>query len=180
MPERPEVETIARACQTRRGRLKPLLLDQRFLAGIGNICSDEILYASGLHPLSRLEALDSEQRLVYRRATCPRGHAVARLKLNGRTAYFCPVEQRLAEKGHEGEGGHQAPADVSPPECVRRSSTRPAGRAHVPTPSRGSTQIWSTSQTAITATNVKISMWSVSHDRAPAVSSASSGGSHAP
>ena len=33
---------------TRRGRLKPLLLDQRVLAGIGNIYSDEILWRSRL------------------------------------------------------------------------------------------------------------------------------------
>lgn len=37
--------------QGRRGRLKSLLLDQTFLAGIGNIYADEILFEAGLHPL---------------------------------------------------------------------------------------------------------------------------------
>src|SRR3954470_12456593 len=34
----------------RRGRVKSLLLDQRFLAGIGNLYADEILWESKLHP----------------------------------------------------------------------------------------------------------------------------------
>ncbi|MEJ5368911.1 MAG: bifunctional DNA-formamidopyrimidine glycosylase/DNA-(apurinic or apyrimidinic site) lyase [Bryobacteraceae bacterium] len=36
----------------RRGRIKPLLLDQRFLAGLGNIYADEALHRAGLHPLT--------------------------------------------------------------------------------------------------------------------------------
>jgi formamidopyrimidine-DNA glycosylase len=35
----------------RRTRLKPLLLDQTFLAGLGNIYVDESLWAAALHPL---------------------------------------------------------------------------------------------------------------------------------
>lgn len=35
----------------RKGRLKPLLLDQWFVAGIGNIYADEALWAARLHPL---------------------------------------------------------------------------------------------------------------------------------
>jgi formamidopyrimidine-DNA glycosylase len=35
---------------TKRGRLKPLLLDQHVIAGIGNIYADEILHAARLHP----------------------------------------------------------------------------------------------------------------------------------
>lgn len=34
----------------RRGRLKPLLMHQQSLAGIGNIYANEILYRAGLHP----------------------------------------------------------------------------------------------------------------------------------
>ena len=36
----------------RRTRLKPLLLDQSFLAGLGNIYVDESLFRAGLHPLT--------------------------------------------------------------------------------------------------------------------------------
>ncbi|HEY6057845.1 MAG TPA: bifunctional DNA-formamidopyrimidine glycosylase/DNA-(apurinic or apyrimidinic site) lyase, partial [Candidatus Limnocylindrales bacterium] len=35
----------------RRGRLKTLLVDQAFVAGVGNIYADEALWASRLHPL---------------------------------------------------------------------------------------------------------------------------------
>jgi formamidopyrimidine-DNA glycosylase len=36
----------------RKGRLKSLLLNQTFLAGIGNIYADEMLFEAGLHPLT--------------------------------------------------------------------------------------------------------------------------------
>lgn len=54
-PEPLEIGRIPflRRLEGRRGRLKSLLLDQRFLAGIGNIYADEILYSSRLHPLTR-------------------------------------------------------------------------------------------------------------------------------
>lgn len=41
----------------RRRLLKPLLLDQSFLAGLGNIYVDESLFASGLHPKRRSDSL---------------------------------------------------------------------------------------------------------------------------
>jgi len=49
----------------RRRQLKPLLLDQRFLAGLGNIYVDEALWASGLHPetLSNTIGKDAACRL---------------------------------------------------------------------------------------------------------------------
>jgi len=37
--------------KSRRRQLKPLLMDQSFLAGLGNIYSDEALYLAKLHPL---------------------------------------------------------------------------------------------------------------------------------
>jgi formamidopyrimidine-DNA glycosylase len=43
--------------RSRRGRLKPLLLDQGFLAGIGNIYADEALWAARLHPLRSATSL---------------------------------------------------------------------------------------------------------------------------
>ena len=41
----------------RRGRIKPLLLDQRFLAGLGNIYTDEALWQAGVHPLRAANTL---------------------------------------------------------------------------------------------------------------------------
>jgi formamidopyrimidine-DNA glycosylase len=49
----------------RSGRLKSLLLNQEFIAGLGNIYADEALFAAGLHPLRRADTLspDEEVRL---------------------------------------------------------------------------------------------------------------------
>lgn len=41
------------ALRSRRRMLKPLLLDQSFVAGLGNIYVDEALFQTGLHPLRR-------------------------------------------------------------------------------------------------------------------------------
>lgn len=41
-----------RARLRRRAQIKPLLLNQTFLAGLGNIYVDESLFASGIHPLA--------------------------------------------------------------------------------------------------------------------------------
>ena len=41
----------------KKGRLKPVLMDPFFIAGIGNIYSDEILWDAGYHPLTRVEKL---------------------------------------------------------------------------------------------------------------------------
>jgi formamidopyrimidine-DNA glycosylase len=50
-----------------RVKLKSLLMDQRFVAGIGNIYSDEILYLAGLHPSRGCDTLsDTEVRRLYR------------------------------------------------------------------------------------------------------------------
>ena len=41
-------------------QLKPLLLDQSFIAGVGNIYSDEALFLAGLHPLRKSDCLTLE------------------------------------------------------------------------------------------------------------------------
>jgi len=43
-------EDFRRLVQSRRGRLKPLLMHQQAVAGIGNIYANEILFRAGLHP----------------------------------------------------------------------------------------------------------------------------------
>ena len=44
-----------------KSQLKPLLLDQHFVGGVGNIYADEIAYASGLTPATRADELGPEQ-----------------------------------------------------------------------------------------------------------------------
>jgi formamidopyrimidine-DNA glycosylase len=51
----------------RRTKLKPLLMDQKFLAGIGNMYADEILWAAGLrHDRSSDSMSSQEVRRLYR------------------------------------------------------------------------------------------------------------------
>lgn len=46
---------------SRKRQLKPLLMDQRFIAGLGNIYTDEALYLARLHPLTASNLLSLEQ-----------------------------------------------------------------------------------------------------------------------
>ena len=51
----------------RRARLKPLLVDQSFIAGVGNIYADEALWRSRLHPLRSAASLrPHDERALYR------------------------------------------------------------------------------------------------------------------
>jgi len=51
----------------RRGALKPLLLRQDVLAGLGNIYADEVLFAAGLHPRRKADGLfPAEEQRLYR------------------------------------------------------------------------------------------------------------------
>jgi formamidopyrimidine-DNA glycosylase len=47
--------------EKRRRQLKPLLLDQTFLAGLGNIYTDEALHRARLHPLTPSHRLSARQ-----------------------------------------------------------------------------------------------------------------------
>jgi formamidopyrimidine-DNA glycosylase len=49
------------ALHTKHRQLKPLLLDQTFLAGLGNIYSDEALHRAKLHPLAASDSLTAKQ-----------------------------------------------------------------------------------------------------------------------
>jgi formamidopyrimidine-DNA glycosylase len=54
-------EAFHQRLQARRRQLKPLLLDQSFLAGLGNIYVDEALHLARLHPLTIANALTRAQ-----------------------------------------------------------------------------------------------------------------------
>lgn len=61
-PEPLEVsfEKFKELFRRKKGRIKPVLMDPFFIVGIGNIYADEILWHSGIHPLSRVEDLKEE------------------------------------------------------------------------------------------------------------------------
>ena len=46
------VEEFSERLRARKSRIKPLLLNQQFLAGVGNIYADEALFAAEIHPLA--------------------------------------------------------------------------------------------------------------------------------
>lgn len=114
-------------------KIKTLLLDQTFLAGLGNIYSDEALYCAKIHPQKLAKEIDAsgvsalhyciqkvlklglraggasdnsyvnaegkpgkymELASVYHQKFCPQDHPVSKLKMNGRTAHFCAIEQK--------------------------------------------------------------------------------------
>ncbi|CAA9237655.1 MAG: Formamidopyrimidine-DNA glycosylase [uncultured Chloroflexi bacterium] len=54
------LESFRELVRGRRAQLKPLLLDQRFVAGLGNIYVDEALFRAQLHPLRRSDTLSKE------------------------------------------------------------------------------------------------------------------------
>ncbi len=123
----------------RKAGLKSLLLKQSFIAGIGNIYSDEILFESKLHPLIRASSLDEDDlkrmfkamKKILRKAIRSRGSSVrdfvdcegeeggyqnflrvygreslpcvvcgekiVRIRLSGRSSFFCPGCQKRAE-----------------------------------------------------------------------------------
>jgi len=57
---------FAEALRGRRRILKPLLLDQTFVAGLGNIYVDESLHRAGLHPLAKSERVRAPKaRLLH-------------------------------------------------------------------------------------------------------------------
>lgn len=52
------IQELREQMGTKSRMLKPLLLDQSFIAGIGNIYADEALHRAGLHPLRKSDSLD--------------------------------------------------------------------------------------------------------------------------
>jgi formamidopyrimidine-DNA glycosylase len=80
----------------RRGGVKAALMDQRLVAGVGNLVADEILWQARIHPRSRVEDLDPKERaLVFRALRRVLGEAVERPDyLEGRTRWLSQVRGR--------------------------------------------------------------------------------------
>jgi len=53
--------------KSRRGSIKPLLLNQKFLRGLGNIYTDEALFRAGIHPRTTTDRISTPRaRKLYR------------------------------------------------------------------------------------------------------------------
>jgi formamidopyrimidine-DNA glycosylase len=108
-----------RLLRRRKGRLKTLLMNQEFLAGVGNIYADEALWRAKLHPLRSASGLRSDQeralyvslRDVLNEAIARRGSSVDSyrapsgsgsmqnfLSVYGRTGKPCPRCGRLTRR----------------------------------------------------------------------------------
>jgi len=61
-------EEFVRRFRSRRTMAKALLLDQRFLRGVGNIYADEALFRAGVHPRAKSERLPPARAAALHRA----------------------------------------------------------------------------------------------------------------
>ncbi len=117
------LETFKKIFAGRRGMIKTALMDQKLLAGLGNILSDEILFSAGINPKKQVKDLNSKTLGILHREmlrvlnrgisgkpgegadsslsslradgeNCPICGGVIRLiKIQGRSAYYCPRHQ---------------------------------------------------------------------------------------
>jgi len=54
-------KTLAKRLQKHKAPIKAVLLDQAFIAGIGNMYADESLFAARIHPLRKANSLSSQE-----------------------------------------------------------------------------------------------------------------------
>lgn len=116
-----DFDLFARRFSLMNRQLKPLLLDQSFVAGIGNIYADESLFRAGLHPLCNsrdlsgadLQQLHAAVITVLREAVDAKGANIDgvfkagsfHVAVYGRQGQPCPlcgtavVKTRVAQRG---------------------------------------------------------------------------------
>jgi len=103
------VEKFKKLLKGRKGKIKPLLMDQSFIAGIGNVYSQEALFLAGIHPErnpsklvdEEIEKLYNNLRKILREAISYRGSSVdTYVDLEGRKGNY---EQHLNVYGREGQ-----------------------------------------------------------------------------
>ena len=74
---------LQRAIGSRRAQIKPLLLDQKVVSGVGNIYADEILYDARLHPRRKANTLSEDEWLALH--TAIRSNLAAGIEHRGTT-----------------------------------------------------------------------------------------------
>ena len=119
-----DIHWLKEALARRKMPIKPLLMNQNFLAGIGNIYASEILFAAGIHPQRAAKTLNQKEthslhakikeilneaiRLRgtsmnnYRDASGQKGNYMNRIKVYGREGDPCLVCQSLVERFAQG------------------------------------------------------------------------------
>jgi formamidopyrimidine-DNA glycosylase len=107
----PDGAALAERLRARRTQLKALLMDQRFLAGIGNIYSDEILFAARLRYDRRSDTLtdDDVQQLhqaitgILTAAIAARGSSLADEQYRDLFGQIGGFQRQHQVYGREGE-----------------------------------------------------------------------------
>lgn len=61
LSQRMDFSLFRRTLGRKKGMIKPALMDQSAIAGIGNIYSDEILFQAGINPARQLDSLGEDQ-----------------------------------------------------------------------------------------------------------------------
>jgi formamidopyrimidine-DNA glycosylase len=114
--------------QGRKARMKSLLLNQSFLAGIGNIYADEILFKAKIHPTLTADRLDEEDSLrvweamnhILRHAIVHRGSSIRDfVDAEGRAGGY---QQMHKVYGREGLPCHVCSGEISRLRIGGRSS----------------------------------------------------------
>jgi formamidopyrimidine-DNA glycosylase len=148
---------LSRGLLERSRQIKPLLLDQQFIAGLGNIYVDEALWASKIHPLRPAASLDASETRALHRAirsvlrtglsnagtslgegdnnfaslSRRRGENAAHLRIFRRTGQNCPRCRTAIARLLVGQRStHVCPACQAPPQKAVQSI---GGRAQVMT-----------------------------------------------
>jgi len=85
--------------QSRRRQIKALLLDQSFIAGLGNIYCDEALFTAGIHPLRSSSSIDQNEAARLLDAV----HSVLRTSLRNRGTSLGDGETNYVSGGRAGE-----------------------------------------------------------------------------
>jgi formamidopyrimidine-DNA glycosylase len=74
------LQAFQKLLRSRRARVKPLLLNQRFLRGMGNIYTDEALFEARIHPRAMASSLSRERAARLHRAMVDILETAIRLK----------------------------------------------------------------------------------------------------
>lgn len=102
----------------KRGKVKPLLMEQKFISGLGNIYSDEVLHYAGVQPTRDISTLtEGEKELIYEGiqtilpvAVKHRGSSVdLYVDIYGRQGEYVP---HLQVYGREGESCYRCGAPI--------------------------------------------------------------------
>ena len=126
------IEDFTHELRRRKGRIKPLLLNQRFLRGLGNIYVDESLFRARIHPLAIAPRL-SRQRIARLHESIG---ATLRLAIEHRGSSISDYVDAAGERGsfqllHQVYGKEGSPCPVCG-EPIRKITVAQRGTHYCP------------------------------------------------